>query len=102
MGGVTVQVSVYEVPATLDPDPDSVTSGGSTTAVQSIMCIYIASYIMYIYNILGSTGPTTLLGRCTTATIEMLWTPPIGSVSRYVLTPLETDTSCLTLSPAYS
>ena len=39
VGGVTVQVSVYEVPITFDPDPDSVTSGGTTTAAYTCHAI---------------------------------------------------------------
>ena len=82
LGRLTLQLSVYEVPATPDPSPDTTTTGGATGATNGKEKLYIHINIL---NIPGSTGPATSLGRyartlspCLIATREMLCIPPAG------------------------
>ena len=38
LGRLTLQLSVYEVPATPDPSPDITTTGGATVATRALKC----------------------------------------------------------------
>ena len=64
LGILTLQLSVYEVPATPDPSPDTTTTGGATVATMEENS-YTFTLIRQplIQNIPGSTGPATSLGR---------------------------------------
>ena len=82
----TLHVSEYEVPATLDPSPDTLTiPGASTTEVYNSYNKNIIGMLLAT-NSPGVTGPTTGLGKSAKATREILWTPPTGrSVSSCLL-----------------
>ena len=70
-----MHVSEYEVPATPDSSPDTLTiTGASTTIIQQLYTFELAHAI----HSPGVTGPATGLGRSTKATREILWTPPTG------------------------
>ena len=72
LGRVTLHVSLYEIPATLDPNPETATSGGSINRCIGRKMIEVCNIGSYSIYIPALTGPTTGLGICITATIEMV------------------------------
>ena len=63
LGRLTLHVSVYEVPVTPDPSPDTTTSGDSATTVID-MARKCNTELYEMFNILKEIGLPVVLGKC--------------------------------------